>query len=61
MSLTIPHIIQYETLQWAWRLGKEYDDVKEYRDHIAKILAQIADSGQIDFDKLRKELEQGLY
>ncbi len=52
-------VIQYEVLQWVWTLGREYDEVQEYRAHIKKILGLSAEKGEIDFVQLLKELQRG--
>jgi hypothetical protein len=63
--MTDSAIVQYETLQWAWNLAKEYDtcvhcrEMQQFRDHIKKILDQIAESGEIDFNQLLKDLKAG--
>ena len=63
--MTDSAIVQYEALQWAWNLGKEYNncevcqEMPQFRDHIKKILGQIAESGEIDFVQLLKDLKAG--
>ena len=60
--MTDKGIIQYDALQWAWNLAKEYDtcvhcrEMQQFRDHIKQILGLIAESGEIDFVQLLREL-----
>ncbi len=63
--MTTTGIVQYDVLQWAWNLAKEYDtcvhcrEMSQFRDHVSKILTLIAEKGELDFAQLLKELRAG--
>ena len=63
--MTQQGLVQYDALQWVWALAKEYDtcvhcrEMDQFRDHISKILSQIAETGEQDFPQLLKDLRAG--
>lgn len=63
--MTQKGIVQYDVLQWAWALAKEYDtcvhcrEMEQFREHISKTLTNIAENGEIDFRQLLKDLRAG--
>jgi hypothetical protein len=63
--LTQKGIVQYDALQWAWTLAKEYDtcvhctEMRQFRDHVSKILTQISEEGELDLRQLLKDLRAG--
>lgn len=63
--MTQKGIVQYDALQWAWNLAREYDscvhcrEMQQFRDHLKNILGQIAEAGEMDLVQLLKDFRAG--